>query len=351
MLRLFFLRRCPRHGLIITILLWLAGLGCASSGSRASLERFEFSQPQMGSLFRITLYGPDERTAAAAASNAFARVEQLNRIMSDYDSESELTRLCRQPVSTPTQVSPELFDILTRSETLARRSKGAFDVTVGPMVQLWRAARRRNLLPTEAAIASARLHVGHEKIRLDPHAHTVTLLIENMRLDLGGIAKGFAADEALAVLRRRGITRAMCAASGDIAIGDPPPGKTGWRVGIAGLDEVGNQLQQTLLLHNAGISTSGDAEQYVEINGTRYSHIVDPATGLGLTNRLQVTIIAPNATLTDGLATAVSVLGMSQGMALADSYRHVGALVTVLENGRPRVFESRRFRAISDAGN
>src|SRR5262249_10573955 len=157
------------------------------------------------------------------------------------------------------------------------------------------------------------------------------------RLDLGGIAKGYAADQALALLRSKGITRALVAASGDIAVGDPPPGQPGWKIGISDIGAVVADNQQStinhqMVLHNGGISTSGDAEQFIEIGGVKYSHILDPTTGLGLTNRIQVSIVAPNATTTDGLATAVSVLGAERGLKLVDSLPRVGALILTKSN-------------------
>ena len=142
-----------------------------------------------------------------------------------------------------------------------------------------------------------------------------------MRLDLGSIGKGYAADQALQILKGRGIDRALVAASGDIAIGNPPPGQRGWKIGIAAFGGATNSPARTLLLHNAGISTSGDTEQFIEINGVRYSHIVDPATGLGLTSRIQATIIGPDATTTDSLDTTVSLLGVKRGLALVDPCR------------------------------
>lgn len=329
----------------------VSGNGCQSTRSETALTRFEFSRPEMGSLFRITMYAPDEASARAAATNAFARVAKLNDVMSDYDPESELMRLCRQPVRVPVRVSADLFDILERSQKLARQSEGAFDVTVGPLVQLWRGARRKKALPPASAIEAARQRVGYRHLKLDARARAVTLLAPDMRLDLGGIAKGYAADQALAVLRRHGITRAMCAASGDIAIGDPPPGKTGWRIGIGRIHGCGDELEEMILLRNAGISTSGDTEQFVEIGGARYSHIVDPHSGIGLTNHIQVTVIAPNATLTDGLATAVSVMGATRGMKLIESQAGIGALVVAVEGNEKRVIESRRFRNRMQAGH
>src|SRR5262249_33659507 len=133
------------------------------------------------------------------------------------------------------------------------------------------------------------------------------------------------------------------AASGDIAIGDPPPGERGWKIAIAALDSEPNAVARTLLLHNAGVSTSGDTEQFVEINGVRYSHIVDPATGLGLTNHLQDTVIAPNATTSDGLDTTVNLLGPERGLKLADSLPHTAALILTDENGIKKSFPSKKF--------
>lgn len=261
----------------------------------------------MGTLFRIVIFSPEVATARAAAKAAFARVAALNRVMSDYDPNSELMQLCRQPAGTPVAVSPELFDILRQSRLLAEQSEGAFDVTLGPVIRLWREARRQKKLPSLATRKTALLASGYAKLQLEPARRTVTLLAPGMQLDLGGIAKGYAADAALAVLAQHGLRQAMVEASGDIALGDPPPESNGWKVELApfGADVRGSTV---VTAANAGISTSGDAEQYLEIDGVRYSHIVDPATGLGLTQPIAVTVVARHATLSDGLATACSVL-------------------------------------------
>jgi thiamine biosynthesis lipoprotein len=165
-----------------------------------------------------------------------------------------------------------------------------------------------------------------------------------MRLDLGGIAKGFAADEALRVLKGKGVTQALVAASGDIAIGDPPPDKKGWVVGISAIDAQHNETTTNVVLANAGISTSGDSEQFVEIEGKRYSHIVDPATGLGLTNRIQATVIARDATTTDAMATTVCVLGPKRGIAAIEKTPHAAALLLTKSDGRNELLSSRGFK-------
>lgn len=297
----------------------------------------------MGTRFTITLYASDQLTARKAADAAFQRVANLERIMTDYDPNSEMRRLCRRPVGEPTVVSRDLFYIIQESQRVAEETGGAFDITVGSFVHAWRAARKSKVLPSQEKLARMRQSVGYEKLRLDPRERTVTLLAPNMELDLGGIGKGFGADEALAVLRQQGITRAIVAASGDIAIGDAPPGKAGWRVEIGALGNETYGAIRTVLLHNAGISTSGDSEQFFEINGVRYSHIIDPSTGLGITNRIQDTIIGPNATITDGLDTPINIMGVRRGMALIDSQPKLAALIVTEDATGMHISLSRQF--------
>jgi thiamine biosynthesis lipoprotein len=313
---------------------------------RPQLARFEYRERHMWALFQISLYAPDEATARRAARAAFDHVEELNGIMSDYLSTSELMRLCQKSGGGPVRVSKDLFAILARAQEISELSDGAFDVTVGPVVRLWRRARRTKKLPDPGQLAKARALVGYRKMRLDPKQRTVQLLKVGMRLDLGGIAKGYAADAALAVLKKHGITRALVAAGGDIAAADGPPGSRGWKVGIAPLENPDKKPTLYLRLKNAAVSTSGDAEQHVEIGGTRYSHIVDPRTGIGLVGRLSVSVVAPNGTTADAMTKVVSVLGPKRGLAIIDKLDGVAALVVrKTRTGVERV-ESKRFRKL-----
>jgi thiamine biosynthesis lipoprotein len=261
-----------------------------------SLTRYEFVETHMGTIFRIVLYAPAPTAAKTAADAAFGRVAHLNTIFSDYDSTSETRRLTQRPLNTPIPVSKELLDLLARAHAISQETDGAFDVTIGPATQLWRRTRRTRTLPSPAELEHARAAIGYRRLSLDSTHRTVTLLAPNMQLDFGGIAKGAAADAALVELRRHNITRAMVAAGGDIAIGDAPPNSLGWVVS----DRV---------LSNAGISTSGDQHQFIDIAGVRYSHIIDPRTALGVGHRRPVTVIARTATDSDALATAAYVLG------------------------------------------
>lgn len=332
--------------LLLAASLTLIGLvpGCAahrttpnrSPTTPQALERFEFSRPQMGVPFRLVIYDAAETNAQAAAAAAFERVAQLNAILSDYDPDSELNRVCHQtPPGQPASVSPELWHMLERSVALSRRTEGAFDATIGPLVHLWRRSRRRLELPPEDLLAEARARVGWQHLRLDARHHTVTFLVPNMRLDFGGIAKGYAADEALAVLRRFGISRALVAAAGDVRVGDPPPGQNGWRVEVGALDTPQAPPPHIVWLRNGSVSTSGDLFQRLEIGGRRYSHIVDPRTGIGLTDHSLVTVVARDGTTADSLATAISVLGPEKGLACLRPVR--GAAAWILRDAGDRI--------------
>ena len=331
--------------------LWGMGVAFAAAPAEdAALERFEFTQKQMGVPFRIVLYAPGERVANHAADAAFARIKQLNGILSDYEPESELMQLCKTAgQGRPVEVGDDLWFVLVRSQEMSRASAGAFDVTVGPVVKLWRQARRKKLLPPPADLARATALVGYQKIRLDAESHKVELLKAGMQLDLGGIAKGYAADQTLSTLRKLGVTRALVAGSGDISVGDPPPGKQGWRIGIAPLTAPDDPPTRFVSLKNAAVATSGDAWQYVEIDGQRYSHIVDPHTGVGLTNRSSVTIIAPDGTTADSLATAVSVLGPERGLKLVAGTPGTAAFIIRQIDGKTAAIESGNFKEFVEA--
>jgi thiamine biosynthesis lipoprotein len=208
--------------------------------------------------------------------------------------------------------------MLDRSQRLARETRGAFDITCGPVVSLWRKARREKKLPDDAKLKEALGAVGHDKLRLDAGPRTAELLVPYMRLDLGAIAKGYAVDQALEVLRTHGIRSALVSGGGDMAVSGAPPGKKGWRIELAPLD-VTNAPQEFVSLKNAALATSGDIFQHLEINGVRYSHILDPRTGVGLTDHSLVVVIAKDCTTADSLSTTVSVLGPDQGRAFAEA--------------------------------
>jgi FAD:protein FMN transferase len=319
------------------------GLALAMFASGAEPTRFELRETHMGSEFKIVLYCADAAAARRASNAAFARIAALDAALSDYNPESELMRLCDKAGAGPVAVSGDLFQVLERSLEMSRRSNGAFDVTVGPVVHLWRRARRQKRLPDPEKLAQALSLVGYGNVRLDAKARTVELLKPGMKLDLGGIAKGYAAHEAIEVLRKHDIASALVGGAGDIAVSQAPPGAPGWRIDISNLQSPQSPPNRHLLLSNACVSTAGDAEQYVEIGGKRYSHIVDPRTGLGVERRASVTVVAPDGATADSLDTAVYVLGEARGLALVDSTPGAECLILRLEGGREGSVASKAF--------
>ncbi|MDQ6700200.1 MAG: FAD:protein FMN transferase [Acidobacteriota bacterium] len=279
----------------------------------ADARRFEAAEPHMGTLFRITIYADDGEQARSAFRAAFDRVKQLDQVLSDYKPDSELMQVCRLAFAKPIAVSPDLFTVLESAQRLAKETDGAFDITLGPVIRLWREARARKRLPAPEEIEKALRSCGYKKLALDTSGKTVRLLVPDMQIDLGAIAKGYAADQALKVLRGIGFERALIAASGDIAMSGAPPGTGGWRVGIDCPDASAGEFSKVLTLRNAAVSTSGDTEQYLESGGIRYSHIIDPRTGMGLTERVCVSVVATAGMEADSLATAVSVLAARNG--------------------------------------
>ncbi len=272
----------------------------------------------MGVQVKIIVYAENEPKAMIAARAAYRRFGELDAMMSDYRADSELSELCEKAVERPVEVSPELFTVLWRAQEVAKWSSGAFDVTVGNLVQLWRRARKTKVFPTEAERNAALALTGWQKMTLDPAKHTVRLQIAGMRLDLGGIAKGYADDCALEVLRHHGIRSALVSAGGDIVVSDPPPGEKGWRIEIENPEP---NAPKYVLLANKAISTSGDKFQFVEFEGKRYSHVVDPKTGLGLTEHWTGTVIANDGLTSDSLSTAVTILGAATSAKLLKHYR------------------------------
>ncbi len=280
----------------------------------AVAEKYSFERELMATRFTIVCYTDDQGAAQNAAENAFAIAEKVNNTASDYLPDSELNRLASKSIDTQIPLSPLLYDLLEYSREMAVATQGAFDPTLGPLTKLWRETRKSRHLPDPEKLKEARDAVGWKYFTLDEKTHSITLLQKNMAFDLGGIAKGYAADLMLESLIAAGIHQSMIVAGGDIRLGDPPPGRDGWNVAVQTFDL--NKRDEILMLSNAAVSTSGDLHQSVEIDGVKYSHILDPATGLGLTRRIAATVVADRAALSDALATAACVMGADADTAL-----------------------------------
>jgi len=333
-------------GLLVAGLATTWGGILATEPDELKARRFQFTQLEMAVPVRLVFYCADATTATGAAEAAFKRIGRLNSILSDYDPQSELRRFERATLEgNAVPVGDDLWEVLNYAEVISRRSEGAFDVTVGPIVRLWRRARRKRQLPSPERLKAARELVGYRLVQLNDEDQTVRLLKPGMRLDMGGIAKGYAADEALGVLKKFGINRALIDAGGDIVLGVPPPDEPGWRVGIARLEADGPP-SRVLLLSNCAVATSGDTWQFVEIDGRRYSHIVDPRTGRALADHSNVTVVAPNGIAADSLASAVSVLGPAQGLRLIEATPGCAALIVRAPDGKVELQESSGWKKL-----
>jgi FAD:protein FMN transferase len=325
----------------------MAGPGAAQSPKPPeNLSRFEFQETHMGSSFKIVLYSTDAESARRASRAAFDRIASLDATLSDYNPDSELSRLPQAATGRPVPVSRDLFEVLDRSRRIYERSNGAFDVTIAPVGRLWRRSRRDRKLPDPERLAEARQLVGSDKMTLDTTARTVEFKKPGMKLDAGGIAKGYASQAALDLLKAAGIRRALVGGAGDIVVGDPPPDSRGWSIAVAPLTPDQSRPALTLLLANSAVSTSGDAERFVIIDGHRYSHIINPVTAMAVEDRASVTVVAQDGGMADALETTVYILGPERGLKLVDDTPGAAAIFVRLTADGVKTYESSRFRQI-----
>jgi thiamine biosynthesis lipoprotein len=306
------------------------------------LTRFHFTENKMGSPFNLIFYCDDSVRAAQLSKECFAIVDSLNTILSDYVMESEINRLTREGLNKKIKVSSELCSMLTRSRQAWMKSGGAFDITIGAVTRVWRKAKAKKRFPAAEEIKQAEKSTGFEKLVIDTHSSSISFTHKGIELDFGGIVKGYAAQKMVDHLKSSGVRIALADAGGDIALGDAPPGKPGWSIGI-NLPEQGLETwDKKLELKNCAVATSGDIYNYILHNGKKYSHIIDPRTGYGVTSQRNVTVIAKDGATADWLATACSILSIPKALALAKK-ENAGLFITVMENEKIKVYKSRGF--------
>ncbi len=281
-------------------------------------------RPVMGTFARVVVVAKDTEMARKCIENAFSEIDRVDELMSDYKSDSEISLVNTNAAKKAVQVSESTFEVLQRSVEFSKLTEGAFDITVGPLVDLFRAAEESQTAPTQEQIEMAKSKVGYEKLIFDRTNKTVQFTIEGMRLDLGGIAKGYAIDKAIKAMKKTGALGAMVDIGGDIrCFGVPAKGKKRWLIGLQdpnlNMDHSEGNLVLKLRISDGAIATSGDYQQFVLIDGKKYSHIIDRQTGTSNEGLSSVTIIADNATDADALATALSVMGAEKGIALIET--------------------------------
>ncbi len=309
----------------------------------AQYKKYNFQQPKMGSPFNIIIYSTDSAEANNAADAVFKLIDTLNAVYSDYLPESELNMLCKTSGKGGwVSVSEPLFGILQKARGASEMSYGSYDVTMGPLVKLWRKARHEKKLPAKDRLEITRKFVSYKYIELDTSRRMVRLLKEGMQLDLGGIAKGETAQRAYSRLCEFGFAYSLIDAGGDIVAGKAPPQIDGWKIAInlAGTSEL---MNRQLSLQDKAVATSGDLYQYIELDGNRYSHIINPASGYALTDSRNVTVIANNGADADWLATACSILSIKKAMRLIKKISGAEVQIIILKNNKSYFYRSHGF--------
>jgi thiamine biosynthesis lipoprotein len=269
----------------------------------------------MGCVYTIASYGHDLARIREAVAAALDEVDRIDRLMSHYKNDSELSRVNREAAKAPIKAVPELFDFIAECLRYSRESGGAFDITVGPLMKAWGFFRGEGRMPGEAELARARNSVGYRHVVLNRKDGTIYFDRAGVEIDLGGIAKGYAVDRAVAVLKQRGVTSALISAGGSTiyALG-APPGKPAWEIEVQDpveRDKIATRVQ----LKDRALSVSGSYEKFFELNGKRYSHIMDPRTGLPVQGVLSVTVITRDGLSGDALDNVFYVSGAERGRA------------------------------------
>lgn len=302
------MKRLSLLGLVI--LAWT--IGC----ERPAPAVVKNARSVMGTFAEVTAVAPERATAQRAVEAAYTRLNDVNRLMSDYVADSEVGRLNALPAGDSLVVSPETFHCLEQGVRIAELSGGAFDMTCRPLVALWKQAGKDNRLPADADIQQVLARVGRRKLRLDPATRRVSPAVDGMQIDLGGIAKGYALDLAAEAMRVAGATGGLVDVGGDVVAFGPREDGRPWRVGVKHPFQAG--LLLTLSLRDRAVATSGVQQRFNTIAGRRYSHIVDPRTGRPAEQAPAVTVIAPDGLTADAWATAFSVLSVDEGAALLE---------------------------------
>ncbi|OYQ40651.1 FAD:protein FMN transferase [Flavobacterium aurantiibacter] len=291
------------------------------------METFTHSEKLMGNMFTFSMVTASEAAFKELVAAAVAEVKRIEKILTTYSETSETAQINAQAGIAAVCVSDETFDLIQRSLFLSEITQGAFDITYGGIDKsLWNFDRTMTSLPSpEKALQSVHL-VNYKNVILNESEKTVFLKEKGMRLGFGGIGKGFAAEKVKLVLQKAGVTDGIVNASGDLCAWGTQPNGNPWTVGIAHPD-LRDAPFSYLSISNRAIATSGTYEKFITINGKRYSHTINPKTGLPVQGIKSVTIIAPNAELADALATPVSVMGIKSGLYLIEQIPEVHAIV------------------------
>ena len=305
---------------------------------QAQTRKFSYSEMKMGSAFNLIIVSADSNKANHLARKSYELVDSLNHIFSNYDSSSELSKINASAGLLPYKMSTAMLDLVQKSQYAYIQSKGAYDISIGPLSSLWRNARKAKLFPEASTVLATKKLVGLNQVKINKRLGTIFLPSAEMQLDFGGIAKGYIAQWVINFLKANGIQQALVDAGGDIVMSGAPLNQQGWLIGVNLPETTDQLLNKKLQLSNCSVATSGDVFQFIEYKGVKYSHIINPLTGYGVTNLRNVTIVAKTGATADWLATACSILPIQEAKQLAISHQ-AALLITTLKNGK-LVFEA-----------
>lgn len=316
-------------GIIAVICLLIALHFCFRVENGSVWQTDSGYRPVMGTLARVIVVASDKKTAQGGIEAAFEQISKIDELMSYHNPDSELSRVNQNAFKGPVKVSAPTYYVVKKSIEFGKLTDGAFDVTVGPLVDLWHKAADSNRSPTEQQLQQARSKVGCDKLILNDAEQSIRFAVEGMRIDLGGIAKGFAIDKAIESVKDAGCLGALVDIGGDIrCFGTPLKGQEHWLIGLQNPDlESENQNLLELKLTDKAVATSGGYQRFVIIGGKRYSHIINQETGESAEGLSGVTIITDSATDADALATAVSVMGLEKGVQLVENTAETEAII------------------------
>ena len=292
-------------------------------------EWVKTSQAIMGTAINVELWHKDKAIADKNIDMVFTEMRRIDALMSPYKKESEVSLINRLAAKKPVKISQELFDLIQRSIKISELSQGAFDITFASIGHLY--DYRKKQKPTQKQISTNLKTINYKNIQLDNNNQTIFFNKTGMRIDLGGIAKGHAVDNAIKLLQQQGIKQAMVSAGGDTRIIGDKRGKP-WLVGVRDPRKK-NTSAVILPLSQTAISTSGDYERYFINDNVRHHHIISPLTGQSVRALRSVSILGPDSTTTDALSTTVFILGLKKGMKLVSALKGIDAII-IDNNGK-----------------
>ncbi len=313
---------------IISLIIIISATALIFVVNHANRKRiFKESRNSLYTIVTITVATTSEETAKSAIDAAYQELDRLGILLNFYADDSELSAVNRNAGITPMIVSPDTLEIIKAAVFAGEQTNGGFDVTIGPIVKLWNF--KDKTMPTKDQVAEKSAHVGFENIVINEAASTVFLKKAGVKIDLGGIIKGFAADKAVEILKKYGIEDGIVAVAGDIITFGTQLNGRPWHIGIQNPRQEGNDdaLLATIDLKDKGISTSGDYQRFFIIDGVRYHHLLNPKTGFPESRCRSVTIIAEKAVLTDAFATGIFVMGPDEGLKVLERLGMDGIIV------------------------